>query len=173
MIPSLEGFPTKAKEAPSRCEARPTPLDTNPVFHCFWGVVVSTLFLSQYRFICEKHSQGKWNWGNQTFTNTSLLKCSSNFKSICWGKLGEAINYQFSCIWLPDIVVSLKSNNFLYREQYRQKLEDKERGCWAESTRENKTTQDKVYLFLVHGLKQAENKPNQIGFSFGANDLDF
>ena len=30
MIPSLEGWPTKAKEAPSPYEVRLTPLDTNP-----------------------------------------------------------------------------------------------------------------------------------------------
>ena len=39
MIPSLERWRTKAKEAPSPHEVRPTPLDTNPVFqrqprHC-------------------------------------------------------------------------------------------------------------------------------------------
>ena len=32
MIPSLEGWPTKAKEAPSPHEVRLAPLDTNPVF---------------------------------------------------------------------------------------------------------------------------------------------
>ena len=32
MIPSLEGWPTKAKEAPSLHEVRLTLLDTNPVF---------------------------------------------------------------------------------------------------------------------------------------------
>ena len=34
MIPSLEGLPTKAKEAPSPHEVRLAPLDTNPVFQC-------------------------------------------------------------------------------------------------------------------------------------------
>ena len=34
MIPSLEGWSTKAKEAPSSHEVRLTPLDTNPVFQC-------------------------------------------------------------------------------------------------------------------------------------------
>ena len=34
MIPSLEGKPTKAKEAPSPHEVRLTPLDNNPVFQC-------------------------------------------------------------------------------------------------------------------------------------------
>ena len=34
MIPSLEGWPTKVKEAPSSHEVRLTALDTNPVFQC-------------------------------------------------------------------------------------------------------------------------------------------
>ena len=34
MTPSLEGSPTKAKEAPSLHEVRLAPLDTNPVFQC-------------------------------------------------------------------------------------------------------------------------------------------
>ena len=34
MIPSLEAWPTKAKEAPSPHEVRLTSLDTNPVFQC-------------------------------------------------------------------------------------------------------------------------------------------
>ena len=32
VTPSLEWWPTKAKEAPSPHEVRLTPLDTNPVF---------------------------------------------------------------------------------------------------------------------------------------------
>ena len=32
MTPSLEGWPTKAKEPPSPHEVRLAPLDTNPVF---------------------------------------------------------------------------------------------------------------------------------------------
>ena len=34
VIPSLKGWPTKAKEALSPHEVRLTPLDTNPVFQC-------------------------------------------------------------------------------------------------------------------------------------------
>ena len=34
VIPSLEGWPTKAKEEPSPHEVRLSPLDTNPVFEC-------------------------------------------------------------------------------------------------------------------------------------------
>ena len=34
MTPSLEGFPTKAKEALSPHEVRLTPLEGNPIFQC-------------------------------------------------------------------------------------------------------------------------------------------
>ena len=34
VIPSIEGWPTKVKEAPSSQEVRLTLLDTNPVFLC-------------------------------------------------------------------------------------------------------------------------------------------
>ena len=34
MISSVEGYPTKSKEAPSPHEVRLTPLDTSPVFLC-------------------------------------------------------------------------------------------------------------------------------------------
>ena len=37
MIPSLKGWPTKAKEAPSPREVRMSPLDTNPVFQSVRG----------------------------------------------------------------------------------------------------------------------------------------
>ena len=37
MTPSLEGLPTKAKEAPSTHEVRMAPLDTNPVFQNLGG----------------------------------------------------------------------------------------------------------------------------------------
>ena len=37
MIPSLEGWPTKAKEAPSPHEVRLVPLYTNPVFQSLSG----------------------------------------------------------------------------------------------------------------------------------------
>ena len=45
VIPLLEGWPTKAKEAPSNHEVRLTPLDTNPVFLCLGGELpFSSLF---------------------------------------------------------------------------------------------------------------------------------
>ena len=34
VIPSLEGWPTKTKKAPSLHEVKLTPLETNPVFQC-------------------------------------------------------------------------------------------------------------------------------------------
>ena len=37
MTPSPEGWPTKAKEAPSPHEVLLTLLDTNPVFLMYWG----------------------------------------------------------------------------------------------------------------------------------------
>ena len=37
MTSSLEGWPTKAKEAPSPYELRLVPLDTNPVFQGLKG----------------------------------------------------------------------------------------------------------------------------------------
>ena len=37
MIPSLEGWPTKVKEAPSPHEVRMSPLDTNRVFQSLGG----------------------------------------------------------------------------------------------------------------------------------------
>ena len=37
MIPSLEGWPTKAKEAPSPHEVRMSLLDTKPVFQSLGG----------------------------------------------------------------------------------------------------------------------------------------
>ena len=37
MTPSLEGWPTKAKEAPSSHEVKLAPLDTNPVFQSLGG----------------------------------------------------------------------------------------------------------------------------------------
>ena len=43
MIPSLEGLPTKAKEAPSPHEVRLVPLDTNPVFQSLEGKFQGTI----------------------------------------------------------------------------------------------------------------------------------
>ena len=46
MIPSLEGLPTKAKEAPSPHEVRLAPLDTNPEFHSLGVDIIIKWILS-------------------------------------------------------------------------------------------------------------------------------
>ena len=43
MTPSLEGLPTKAKEAPSPHEVRLAPLDTNPVFQSLWDKMLAIM----------------------------------------------------------------------------------------------------------------------------------
>ena len=45
MTPSLEGLPTKAKEARSPHEVRLAPMDTNPVFQCLGDFLWPTLGL--------------------------------------------------------------------------------------------------------------------------------
>ena len=44
MTPSIEGWPTKAKEAPSPNEARLAPLDTNLVFQCLRELITLVVF---------------------------------------------------------------------------------------------------------------------------------
>ena len=41
MISSIEGLPTKAKEAPSPHEVRLALRETNPVFQCLRGKIIS------------------------------------------------------------------------------------------------------------------------------------
>ena len=67
MTPSLEGWPTKAKEASFPNEVRLTPLDTNPVFQCLGDKChqLSETFL--HRFICmlceySMHSDAGTYW---------------------------------------------------------------------------------------------------------------
>ena len=47
MTPSLEGSPTKAKQAPSPHEVRLAPLDTNPVLHCLRVTTILQCFSMQ------------------------------------------------------------------------------------------------------------------------------
>ena len=49
MIPSIEGWTTKANEAPSPHEVRLIALETNPVFLCLWDIYV----FSNYNKIYE------------------------------------------------------------------------------------------------------------------------
>ena len=49
MTPSLEGWPAKAKEAPSPHEVRLAPVGTNPVFYChvlYVSILMSLLISS-------------------------------------------------------------------------------------------------------------------------------
>ena len=59
MTPSLEGWPTKAKEAPSPHEIRLTLLDTNPVFQSLGETkLCSNIALFHVSSICIlKHTQ--------------------------------------------------------------------------------------------------------------------
>ena len=57
VIPSLEGWPTKAKEATSPHEARLAPLDTNPVFQCL--SCDEKLMLVVFFIFCIKLQQHK------------------------------------------------------------------------------------------------------------------
>ena len=54
MTPSLEGWPTKAKEAPFPHEVRMSPLDTNPVFQSLGGKNVVMLNQLPLRSKCNK-----------------------------------------------------------------------------------------------------------------------
>ena len=49
MTPSLEGWSTKAKEAPSPHEVRPAPLNINPVFQGLGGIL-SDRFTIDFQF---------------------------------------------------------------------------------------------------------------------------
>ena len=54
MTPSLEGWPTKAKKAPSPLELRLAPLDTNPVFQSL-GVTVCLLLTLNKQIVGGKN----------------------------------------------------------------------------------------------------------------------
>ena len=47
VIPSLEGWPPNAKEAPSAHEVRLTPLETNPIFQ-YLGAITSQGVLDDF-----------------------------------------------------------------------------------------------------------------------------
>ena len=52
MIPSLERWPAKAKEASSHHEVRLTPLDTNPLFQCLGeNLLIDKLILNHITYI--------------------------------------------------------------------------------------------------------------------------
>ena len=53
VIPSLEGWPTKTKEAPSPHEVRLAPLDTNPVFQNLGGDFEQQLLHDRFSVPCK------------------------------------------------------------------------------------------------------------------------
>ena len=71
MTPSLEGFPTKAKEAPSSHEVRLALLDTNPVFQCREGRdTIYQISYHEYAKVFEEQKKclrnqisAKWGFG--------------------------------------------------------------------------------------------------------------
>ena len=50
MTPSLEGWATKAKVAPSRLEVRLAPLDSNPVFQSLCHLLLVNVLLQRQTF---------------------------------------------------------------------------------------------------------------------------
>ena len=59
MTPSLEGWPTKAKEAPSPHKVRLAPLDTNPVFQSLadlYVVLIYNMKLTGNNLLCIKET---------------------------------------------------------------------------------------------------------------------
>ena len=55
MTPSLEGWPTKAKEVPSPHEVRLAPLDTDPVFQSLWEDIakIEKILSEGFESICD------------------------------------------------------------------------------------------------------------------------
>ena len=70
MTPSLEGWPTKAKEAPSPHEVRLSPLDTNPVFHSLLKATTNLPAKSLSVFSMD-----------EPYTNWSVHEKSKNIRS--------------------------------------------------------------------------------------------
>ena len=95
MIPSLEGWPTKAKEAPSPHEVRMSPLDTNPVFQSLGG--------DYFRLALKAQDIGRFLWWmcckTETWIKLLSLK-SSNFSKFFPNplKLVEKHNRAQKCV---------------------------------------------------------------------------
>ena len=78
MTPSLEGLPTKAKEAPSSHEVRMSPLDTNPVFQslfCFLGLYTNLHNMMIFG-LCFILLFMKWSGRNGIFLGSENNKIS-------------------------------------------------------------------------------------------------
>ena len=79
MTPSLEGWPTTAKEAPSSHEVRLAPLDTNPVcqslqwFQCYLADCVAMVFMQWYLADCVPYASALTYRMLRSFLVTDLV----------------------------------------------------------------------------------------------------
>ena len=78
VTPSLERWPTKAKEAPSPHEVRLTPLDTNPVFQ---NVRMKVLTVKKTLYFNNKHGYIK--------NNCVIFKITLSFNDFFTGTGGD------------------------------------------------------------------------------------
>ena len=91
VIPLLEGWPTKAKEAPSPHEVRLAPLDTNPVFQSLVKCVLDSKLVYDKKIIFYYLlSENLVNLGIIIVLSTVILQCwraflfcTDNFVEIC------------------------------------------------------------------------------------------
>ena len=73
VIPSLEGWPTKAKGAPPPHEVRMSPLDTNPVFQSLGGKYFTCQMKNELKyFTCLKVNMLLKNPALRSFPETNL-----------------------------------------------------------------------------------------------------
>ena len=92
MTPSLEGWPTKAKEAPSPHEVRLAPVDPNPVFQCL-GEKGLVLFLFRVSFdlfyvtkekILTLKKFHKRFWAREIFKKRGAYGLNNNLVNELW-----------------------------------------------------------------------------------------
>ena len=72
VTPSLEGWPTNAKESPSPHELRLAPLDTNQVFQSLGGIDSKTVPLNidgSFKYTQQSH---KFGISNSQFFHSDL-----------------------------------------------------------------------------------------------------
>ena len=112
MIPSREGWPTKAKEAPSSHEVRLTPLDTNPVFQCLgkfclilwrWNCpdIVDQLSKRNLSFQATKRAFSKMRLDKLQEQSNKLTKNN--------GGASHLLNRDESCLWKMGGVIDPKT----------------------------------------------------------------
>ena len=93
MTPSLEGSPTKAKEAPSPHEVRLAPLDTNPIFQCLGGTFGDCFCLNPNKLKRVK----------------TLFFFQWNYKACCTWVFKEFYHFNFEIfLWIDVILLVFK-----------------------------------------------------------------